>query len=138
MCAIMIMMKETIGDIYKNNRKLFILMMALLVISVGLLVFSLLNLKVSSSTVHVGYSDIGSYQGGDFAENQGSSGYISGRWIDMLAFPVLAVVLGVFHNFVVIKLYKNRGEASARVFVLISLLVLVSAILVLWRLTQES
>ncbi len=131
-------MKETIGDIYKNHRKLFVMMVVLMVLSIGLLVFSLLNLKISSSTVHVGYSDIGSYQGGDFAENQGSSGYVSGRWTDMLAFPVLAVVLGVFHNFIAIRLYKTRGMASARVFVAISILVLVSAILVLWHLTQES
>ena len=131
-------MKETLGDIYKNHRKLFVLMIILTVLSVGLLVFSLLNLKVSSSTVHVGYSDIGSYQGGDFAENQGSSGYISGRWVDMLAFPVLAIVLGVLHNFIVIRLYKKRGATSARAFVVISLLVLASAALVLWRLTQES
>lgn len=130
-------MKETLGDIYKNHRRLFVMMMILMILSIGLLVFSLLNLKISNSTVHVGYSDIGSYQGGDFAENQGSSGYVSGRWIDMLAFPVLAVTLGVLHNFIAIKLYKNRGEASARVFVLISILVLISTILVLWRLTQE-
>ena len=130
-------MRETIGEIYKEHRKLFILMVVLLALSMGLLVFSLLNLKISNSTVHVGYSDIGSYQGGEFAETQGSSGYISGRWMDMLAFPVLAIVLGVFHNLIAIKLYKTRGEASARVLVLISLLVLVSVILVLWRLTQE-
>ena len=131
-------MRDAIAEIYKKHRKLFVLMVILLVLSVGLLVFSLLNMKISSSTVHVGYSDIGSYQGGDFTENQGSSGYISGRWIDMVAFPVLAVILGVMHNFIAIKLYKRRGEASVRVFVLISLLVLVSAVLVLWRLTQES
>ena len=131
-------MKEAIGDIYKNHRKLFILMIVLVGLSIGLLVFSLLNLKISNSTVHVGYSDIGSYQGGDFTETQGSSGYISGRWIDMIAFPVLAVVMGVMHNLIALKLYQKRGEASARVFVLISILVIVSAILVLWRLTQES
>lgn len=131
-------MKEAIGDIYKNHRKLFILMIVLVGLSIGLLVFSLLNLKISNSTVHVGYSDIGSYQGGDFTETQGSSGYISGRWIDMIAFPVLAIVMGVMHNLIALKLYQKRGEASARVFVLISILVIVSAILVLWRLTQES
>lgn len=131
-------MRETIGEIYKKYRKLFILMIVLLVLPIGLLVFSLSNLKISNSTVHVGYSDIGSYQGGDFTETQGSSGYISGRWVDMLAFPIFALVIGVMHNLIAIKLYKKRGEASAKVFVMISLLVLASATLVLWRLTQES
>lgn len=131
-------MKNALSEIRKNHRRLFITMVILLILSLGLLVFSLLNLKISSSTVHVGYSDIGSYQGGEFDETRGSSGYISGRWIDMLAFPILAIVLGVMHNLVALRLYKKRGEASARVFVMISLLVLVSAVLVFWRLTQES
>lgn len=130
-------MKETIGEIYRKHKKLFVLMVILLVLSLGLLVFSLLNLKISNSTVHVGYSDIGSYQGGDFTETKGTSGYVSGRWMDMLAFPVLAIILGAMHNFIAIKLYKRRGEASARVFVMMSILVLISAILVLWRLTGE-
>lgn len=131
-------MKEALGDIYKNHRKLFVRMVILAVLSLGLLVFSLLNLKISSTTVHVGYSDIGSYQGGDFDETRGSEGYVSGRWVDMLAFPILAVVLGVMHNLIAIRLYKSRGEDSARVFVVISIMVLLVAALVLWRLTQES
>ena len=131
-------MKEAIGDIYKNHRKLFVGMIILTILSMGLLIFSLFNLKISNSTVHVGYSDIGSYQGGDFDETRGSSGYISGRWVDMLAFPILAVVLGVMHNLIAIRLYKRRGVASAGVFIAMSILVLVLAVLVLWRLTQES
>ena len=131
-------MKEAIGDIYKNHRKLFVGMIILTILSMGLLIFSLFNLKISNSTVHVGYSDIGSYQGGDFDETRGSSGYISGRWVDMLAFPILAVVLGVMHNLIAIRLYKRRGAASAGVFIAMSILVLVLAVLVLWRLTQES
>ena len=130
-------MKETIGEIYRGHRKLFVLMAILMVLSIGFLVFSLLNLKISNSTVHVGYSDIGSYQGGDFAETKGASGYVSGRWMDMLTFPILAIVLGVMHNLIAMKLYKRRGEASASAFVVISILVLVSAALVLWRLTGE-
>lgn len=131
-------MKEAIRDIYKNHRKLFIIMMVLSVLSIGLLVFSLLNLKISNTTMHTGYSDIGSYQGGDYEETQGSSGYISGRWVDMLTFPILAVIFGVMHNLIAIRLYKRRGAASAGAFVVISIIVLISAILVLWRLAQES
>ncbi len=131
-------MKEAIGDIYKNHRKLFIAMVVLFVLSLGLLVFSLLNLKISSTTTHTGYSDIGSYQGGDYEETQGSSGYVSGRWMDMLTFPILAVIFGVMHNLIAIRLYKRRGAASAGAFVTISIMVLISAILVLWRLAQES
>ena len=131
-------MKEAIRDIYKNHRKLFIIMMVLFVLSIGLLVFSLLNLKISNTTMHTGYSDIGSYQGGDYEETQGSSGYISGRWVDMLTFPILAVIFGVMHNLIAIRLYKRRGAASAGAFVVISIIVLISAVLVLWRLAQES
>lgn len=130
-------MKEIIGDIYKNHRKLFIAMVVLLGLSLLLLIFSLFNLKISNTTVHVGYSDIGSYQGGDFDENRGSSGYISGRWVDMIAFPILAVIIGVMHNLIAVRLYKRRGEASAWVFIVISILVLVAAASVLLRLTQE-
>ena len=131
-------MKEAIRDIYKNHRKLFIAMLVLFVLSVGLLVFSLFNLKISSTTMHTGYSDIGSYQGGDYEETQGSSGYVSGRWMDMIAFPIFAVIFGVMHNLIAIRLYKKRGAASAGAFVTISIMVLISAVLVLWRLAQES
>ncbi|MBQ8992473.1 hypothetical protein IJ103_02225 [Candidatus Saccharibacteria bacterium] len=131
-------MKETIADIYRNHRRLFVLMVVLTVLAGFLLIFGLLNLKVSNTTMHVGYSDIGSYQGGDIDETRGSSGYVSGRWVDMLTFPILAVVLGVMHNLIAMKLYKKRGEASAVAFVVISIVVLAVGALVLWRLTQES
>lgn len=113
-------------------------MVVLTVLAGFLLIFGLLNLKVSNTTMHVGYSDIGSYQGGDIDETRGSSGYVSGRWVDMLTFPILAVVLGVMHNLIAMKLYKKRGEASAVAFVVISIVVLAVGALVLWRLTQES
>mgnify|MGYP007070338116 CR=1 FL=1 len=81
--------KETIGEIYRNERGLLIVMLLNTVFALVLLIFSLIKLNPNAAVVKIGYGDIG--------------GYRDGAWVDMLAFPLLAVVFGVLHNFLALK-----------------------------------
>ena len=77
--------KEDFIKIYQTERGILILMILNLLLSIGLLIFSLINLNPNSAVVKIGYGDIG--------------GYRDGSWADMLAFPLLAIIFGVFHNY---------------------------------------
>ena len=77
--------KEDFIKIYQTERGILILMILNLLLSIALLVFSLINLNPNSAVVKIGYGDIG--------------GYRDGSWADMLAFPLLAIIFGVFHDY---------------------------------------
>ena len=124
-------------EIYKEHQGLFRWMVALLVLSVVFLVFGLVTLSPSSAVVKTGYSDIGSYESGTFDTVKTAGGYRDGSWSSMFVFPIMAIILGVFHNLIAVKLYRRRGEGMAKVFVVMSIVVLVGAWLILVRLLGE-
>ncbi|MBQ6355022.1 hypothetical protein IJJ18_01185 [Candidatus Saccharibacteria bacterium] len=124
-------------EIYKNHKGLFYRMLILAVLAFGLFVFSIVTLSPSSSVVKTGYSDIGSFETVSVEEAQSAGGYQDGSWLNMLSFPILAIILGVLHNLIAIKLYKRRGESMARVFVTMSAILAVLVIITLARLVAE-
>lgn len=129
--------KENFVEIYKKKHGLFWLMVLLMLLSVALLVFSLITLKPSSSVVKVGYGDIGRYQGGEWTSMANSGGYHDGSWVNMLAYPLLALMFGVLHNFLAIKLYEKRGEGMAKIWLITSIGLVLGTFLVLVRLLGE-
>ena len=129
--------KENFVEIYKKKHSLFWLMVLLMLLSVALLVFSLITLKPSSSVVKVGYGDIGRYQGGEWTSMANSGGYHDGSWVNMLAYPLLALMFGVLHNFLAIKLYEKRGEGMAKIWLITSIGLVLGTFLVLVRLLGE-
>lgn len=129
--------KENFVEIYKKKHGLFWLMVLLMLLSVALLVFSLITLKPSSSVVKVGYGDIGRYQGGEWTSMANSGGYHDGSWVNMLAYPLLALMFGVLHNFLAIKLYEKRGEGMAKIWLMTSIGLMLGTFLVLVRLLGE-
>lgn len=130
--------KESLKKIYKEERVLFVMGIILAVLSLGLLVFSILRLSPGSSVVKIGYGDIGRYQGGEWSSMGNSGGYHDGSWAEMLAFPVLAVIFGVMHNLIAIRLYEKKGRAFATLFMGLSILLVISSFLVLIRLLGET
>lgn len=130
-------LKENLREIRSKERRLFAWMILLLLVSVILLVFSLISLKPSSSVVKVSYGDIGRYQGGEWSSMSNSGGYHDGSWMNMFAFPLLALVFGVLHNLLAVKLYGKRGAAMAKVLVTISIGLVFFAFIVLARLLGE-
>lgn len=106
-------------------------MFALLALSVLLLIFTLFTLRPQNTVVIVGYGDV-------YGEIAGlSGGYRRDSWMNMLAFPLLAVVFGVVHNFLALRIYQKYGRDLALTFIGMTVLLVVATFVVLLRLTGE-
>lgn len=115
--------KEDIVKIYQNEHWLLVLIVLNLLLSIGLLVFSLLQLNPNASVVKIGYGDIG--------------GYRDGTWASMFVFPLLAILFGVVHNLLAIKIFHKRGSGMAKFFLLTTTALVLGTFLVLTRLLGE-
>ena len=116
-------LKEDLIDIYKNNRSLLGLMILNFLLSLGLFIFSIVSLNSNSTVVKIGYGDIG--------------GYRDGTWSDMLSFTLLAIILGILHDFLAIRIFKKRGKIMANFFLAISIVLILGSLFVLIRLLGE-
>ena len=115
--------KNNLQEIMKKKHDLFWLMILLFLSGMALFVTSLVTLKPNTSIANVGYGDIG--------------GYRTGNWTDMLAFSIMALILGVLHNLLAIKITNKRGDGLAKVLVVTSILLVIGAFVVLIRLLGE-
>lgn len=116
-------LKEDFQKIYRNERTMLVFMILNLLFSLALLIFGCVKLNPSSSVTKVGYGDIG--------------GYRDGSWTDLIAFPLLALLFGVVHNFIAVRIFHRRGAGMAKFFIVITSLLIAGAFIVLIRLTQE-
>ncbi len=87
--------------------------------------------------MYIGYSDIGEFVGDDPLSLWNSGGYRTGGWSEMIVFPILGVVLGVFHNLFAIQAFERRGKGFALTMVMISMMVAAGAFILLLRLLGE-
>ena len=115
--------KEDIKKIYQNERLTLIAMIFNLLLSLALIVFSLIKLNPSSSVIKVGYGDIG--------------GYRDGSWTDLIAFPILAVIFGILHNFIAVRIFHKRGAGMTKFFIITTTVLIVGTFIVLARLIKE-
>lgn len=115
--------KEDFIKISQEERGTLFLMGINLIISIGLLIFSILSLNPSASVVKVGYGDIG--------------GYRDGAWSDLIAFSILAILFGVIHNFLAVRIYHKRGGGMTKFFLITTTFLILGTILVLVRLLGE-
>ncbi len=115
--------KEDIIKIYQTERGMLVLMIINFLLAVGLLVFSIIKINPDLPVVRVGYGDI--------------DGYRDGSWIDILAFPILAIVFGVLHNILAIRIFHKRGGGMAKFFLLLTAALILGAVLVLARILGE-
>ena len=119
-------MKNFITDIktiYFNERLMFVIMILNLLASIGLFIFSIISLSPNSALVKIGYGDIG--------------GYRDGSWADMLAFPLLAIILGIFHNLIALRIFRKRGAGMTKFFLVTTTALIIGTLIVLIRLTKE-
>ncbi len=113
-------LKSDFIRVCKTERGMLANMIINLLASLVLLIFALMNLNPSSPLVRVGYSDIG--------------GYKDGSWDNLLAFPILAIIFGIFHSIIALRVYRKKGSGMAQ-FILVTTTVLIAATtLVLMRL----
>ena len=109
--------------IYQTERGVLMLMILNLLLSIALIIFSIVNLNPNSAVVKIGYGDIG--------------GYRDGAWFDMLSFPLLAIIFGVLHNFLTLRIFRKRGSGMAKLFLMTTTMLLLGSFLVLIRLLGE-
>lgn len=112
-----------IKKIYYEERLMFILMLVNIVASLALFVFSIFHLNPNAAVVKIGYSDL--------------IGYSDGAWSEMLTFPLLAIIFGVFHNLIAIRIYKKRGAGMTKFFLITTTALIIGAFIVLIRLSKE-
>ena len=55
----------------------------------------------------------------------------------MLVYPLFALIFGVLHNIVALRIYRKKGEKVANVFVATTIALILLSILTLWRLLGE-
>lgn len=114
---------KEIKKAYQNERWMLVLMVFNLLLSIALIVFGFIVINPDSPIVKTGYGDIG--------------GYRDGVWTDMLAFPLLGVIFGVFHNFIALNIYHKRGAGMAKFFLMLTTAVIIGTFIVLVRLSGE-
>lgn len=103
----------------RQQRGLMLAMIGLAVMSVILLGLDLINLRPQNMQIYFGYSDIDSYQ--------------KGSWTNMLTFGVLAVVFGLLHNLLALKVFQKYGKDSAMVVVVGTMLLVVLTFVMFFR-----
>ncbi len=115
--------KSDIIKLYQNERGILILMIFNFLFSLALFIFSIIQLNPNASVVKVGYGDIG--------------GYRDGNWTDLIAFPLLAILFGILHNFLAVKIFRKRGGGMVKFFLITTTMLIAGSFLVLIRLLGE-
>ncbi len=124
-------LKATWKEISRKQKGLMFPMIALLVLAAIFLVVSLVTLRPQGTVVIVGYGDV-------YGEmTRLSGGYRRDSWLNMLAFPILAVVFGVVHNVLALRVYRKYGKNMALLVVYATMLMIIGAFTVLLRLLGE-
>ena len=128
---------ENFKKIFESHKWLLTAQAILLVASIALFLFSILNLGSSTTVIKTSYGDIGRYQGGDWSSMANSGGYHDDVWTERFAFPILAVIFGVLHNLLAVRIFEKKGSGMAGYFVLFSFFLVLATFIVLGRLLGE-
>lgn len=123
--------RATWKEVTKKQKGLMAAMIVLLVLSAVLLVFSLIATRPQGTVVIVGYGDVYSQMSGL------SGGYRRASWLNMLAFPLFAILFGVVHNLIALRVYRKYGKNLAFLVVYATMLLVVGTFVVLIRLLGE-
>lgn len=123
--------RSTWKEVVRKQRGLMIAMIVLLAMSVVLLIFALVTIRPQGAVVIVGYGDV-------YGEIAGlSGGYRRDSWLNMLAFPLLAVLFGFVHNLLALRVYRKYGKTPALMLVYATMLLVVGTFVVILRLLGE-
>lgn len=118
-------------EIVREQKGLLAAMIGIMAMSLILLVIALVTLRPQTTVVITGYGDV-------YGELAGlTGGYRRESWLNMLAFPILALLFGVVHNFLAVRVYQKYGRDAALVLVVVTMLLVVATMLVIFRLLGE-
>jgi uncharacterized membrane-anchored protein YitT (DUF2179 family) len=124
-------------EIFEKHKILLAAQLLLLIVSIALFIFSMLNIGSSTTVVKTSYGDIGRYQGGEWSSMANSGGYHDDVWMERFAYPILALIFGVLHNLIAVRIFGKKGSALAGYFVLFSIALVAATFVVLIRLLGE-
>ena len=122
---------DTGREMVREQKGLLAAMIGLMAMSLILLVIALVTLRPQETVVITGYGDV--Y--GEFAGLTG--GYRRASWLNMLAFPILALLFGVVHNFIAVRVYQKYGRDAALGWIVVTMLLVVATAVVMFRLLGE-
>jgi hypothetical protein len=128
---------EGLKKIFQKDKGVLLMMLVLFALGLLLILHTLFHFKAGSTTMYIGYSDIGEFTSGEFLSLWNSGGYRTGGWSEMIIFPILGAVLGILHNLFAVQVYNRRGKGLAIVMLMLSILIAVGAFLLLMRLLGE-
>ncbi len=115
--------KEDIITIAQSERGLLFMMAINLLFSLGLTIFAIVTLNPNSLVTRVGYGDIG--------------GYREGAWSSQFAYVIAAVIFGVLHNLLAVKIFHKRGSGMTKFFLITTTMLIFGTLIVLIRLLRE-
>ena len=119
-------MKELKADflqIWREEHGVLIMMVLNFLAAVAFVIFFVVSLNLDSSVMKIGYGDIG--------------GYRDGGVVDILAFPILAVIFGVLHNLLAARVFHKKGSGMTKFFLFVTTILILGTFLVLMRLLGE-
>ena len=116
--------KSDLIKVYQSERGILVLIFFNFIIAFAFAIFAILNLNPNASVVKIGYGDIG--------------GYRDGAWSDLIAFPLLAIIFGVFHSILAIRIFHKRGGGMAKFFLITTSALIMGTFLVFIRLLGEA
>ena len=94
-----------------------------LLLSIVFAIYAATHLNPDASVVKIGYGDIG--------------GYRDGSWVDMLAFPLFAIVFGLLHSLLSVRIFHKRGSGMTKFFLITTTMLILGVFLVLIRVLGE-
>ncbi|MFC2385483.1 MAG: hypothetical protein ACFNPW_01385 [Candidatus Nanosyncoccus sp.] len=128
---------KDLKEVYVKHRTMFTLMVVVTIFSIILFIYSIVNLHPNASVVKVSYGDIGRYQGGEWSSMSNSGGYHDGPWQAMLVYPMFALLFGILHNVIALRIFRKKGDKIANIFLAVTIALILFATLILWRLLGE-
>ena len=128
---------EGFKKIFREDRGFLGLVFLLMVVGVVLFIYTLIRVNTGKTVMYVGYGDIGKFTEGEIASLWSSGGYRAGGIGEMIAFPIMMIILGIFHGLFSIFVYERKGKELAKMFILLSFLLMIGTIIVLLRLLGE-
>ncbi len=130
-------LSESFKKIFGEDRGFLGLVFLLFLVGISLFIYTLIRINTGKTLVYVGYGDIGGFTGGEIASLWSSGGYRAGGTGEMVAFPILMMIFGVFHSLIAVQIYERKGKGIARMFILLTFLLMIGAVVTLTRLLGE-
>lgn len=114
------LLKADLIEISHSDHGILANMIINLLLALALFIFALVHLNPNSAVIKIGYGDIG--------------GYREGSWDNLLAYPLLAIIFGIFHNILALRIYHKRGSGMTKFFLITTTMLIAGTFIVLMHL----